>query len=250
MVSHPEAHPDPDDLALAALGEPLEPRTQQHVSTCPECAAQISSFRRTVELAELNDFGRDAPPPGDHVWGAIAGELGFAGSGEPAADPEPAAVTPLPSGARSTRRRWRWVAPVAAAVVGIAAGAGAVVLVQNRQNAVVVDATAPLTPVPGGPLPATDGQLGTAELVTARSGLQVRVDASGLPASSASAYEVWLFGDDGRMVSLGTLSDGTGSFTLPQGIDPAEYRTVDISDELPDGNPAHSGISLVRGTFA
>jgi hypothetical protein len=122
--------------------------------------------------------------------------------------------------------------------------------VQNRENSVTIDATAPLTPVQGGPLPPTDGQLGTAELVTARDGQQVRVDASALPAAAASAYEVWLFGPEGRMVSLGTLADGTGSFTVPAGIDTNQYRTVDVSDEPPDGNPAHSGISLVRGTFA
>jgi hypothetical protein len=60
---------------------------------------------------------------------------------------------------------------------------------------------------------------------------------------------VWSFGNDGRMVSLGTLAAGTGSFTVPDDIDTWDYRTVDISDEPPDGNPAHSGISLIRGTF-
>ena len=112
---------------------------------------------------------------------------------------------------------------------------------QNREDAATVEAIAPLDPVQGGPLPPTDGQLGTAELVAGRSGQQVRVNASGLPTTTSSAYEVWLFGDDGRMVSLGTLADGTGSFTVPEGIDTSEYRTVDVSDELPDGNPAHSG---------
>jgi anti-sigma-K factor RskA len=127
---------------------------------------------------------------------------------------------------------------------------GAVVLVQNQQNAVTVDATAALNPVQGGPLPASDGRLGTAELITTRTGQeQVRVDASRLPPTTSASYEVWLFGNDGRMVSLGTLADGTGTFTMPMGIDTREYRTVDISDEPPDGNPAHSGISLIRGTF-
>jgi hypothetical protein len=50
-------------------------------------------------------------------------------------------------------------------------------------------------------------------------------------------------------LSLGTLAAGTGSFTVPDDIDTWDYRTVDISDEPPDGNPAHSGISLIRGTF-
>ena len=292
-------HPDADDLALVALGENLGADVHAHISACAVCAGQVASFHDTVELAGLSDYGRDAPPPGEHVWAAIAADLGFAdlagdtgpdtpadpgtapASGRPGprlvavpdavvpapertgpartgpadsvpTDPgptdstipvAPAAPTPL------TRRRNRWVAPIAAAVVGIALGAGAVVVVQNRESAVVVDATAPLTPVQGGPLPPSDGQLGTAELVTARTGQQVRVDAASLPAAATTAYEVWLFGDDGRMVSLGTLADGSGSFTVPAGIDTTQYRTVDISDEPPDGNPAHSGISLIRGTF-
>lgn len=296
-------HPDADDLALVALGENLGAGIHAHISACAACRTQVESFHDTVELAGLSDYGRDAPPPGAHVWAAIAADLGFADGADDVDDVGPDPVTPAPNaGSRSERtgprliavpdavepapveagsgpdessgaapssapavaappvelspptplprRRNRWVAPIAAAVVGIALGAGAVVVVQNRESSVVVDATAPLTPVQGGPLPTTDGQLGTAELVTARTGQQVRVDAPALPAAGNTAYEVWLFGDDGRMVSLGTLADGSGSFTVPAGIDTTQYRTVDISDEPPDGNPAHSGISLIRGTFA
>jgi len=271
-------HPEPDDLALVALGEQLDGGVQAHIAGCATCKAEVESFRGTIELVGLSDYGRDAPAPGEHVWAAISTELAFAPeepgtlraaprlavvpttplptvspppppvaepAEEPATEVPPAAVPIAPR-----RRRNRWVAPIAAAVVGIALGAGAVIVVQNREGAVTIDATAPLTPVQGGPLPPNDGQLGTAELVTARAGQQIRVDASSLPAAATSAYEVWLFGDDGRMVSLGTLADGSGSFTVPAGIDTNQYRTVDISDEPPDGNPAHSGISLVRGTFA
>ena len=241
-------HPDADDLSLVALGETLGADAQMHIASCPACADQIETFRETIDLAGLSDYGRDAPAPGEHVWDAIADELGFA-------EVEPAEPVPLftakPSAAQpAARPRRRWVLPIAAAVIGVAVGAGAVVAVQNREDAATVEAIAPLDPVQGGPLPPADGQLGTAELVAGRSGQQVRVNASGLPTTTSSAYEVWLFGDDGRMVSLGTLADGSGSFTVPEGIDTSEYRTVDVSDELPDGNPAHSGISLVRGTFA
>lgn len=275
-VSRLDPHPDADDLALVALGEQLGGGVHAHITGCATCTTQVDSFRGTVELAGLSDYGRDAPPPGEHVWAAIATDLEFAGSA-PAAGPstapagrrlvpvpDPIAAAPgstatapnapnapnAPRSAAPRRRRNRWIAPIAAAVVGIAVGAGAVAVVQNRANSVTIDATAPLTPVQGGPLPTSDGQLGTAELVNARAGQQVRVDTAGLPAAATTAYEVWLFGDDGRMVSLGTLADGSGSFTVPAGIDTSEYRTVDISDEPADGNPAHSGISLVRGTFA
>ena len=239
-------HPDPDDLALAALGEQLNTATHAHIDSCADCTAQVDSFRSTIDLAGLADYGRDAPRPGEHVWDAITDELGFAAA---VTHPTAAPAAPIRPADRP-RRRWRWVAPIAAALVGVTVGAGAVILVQNQQNAVTVDATAALSPVQGGPLPASDGQLGTAELVTARTGQeQVRVDAPRLPPTTSTSYEVWLFGNDGRMVSLGTLAAGTGSFTVPDDIDTLDYRTVDISDEPPAGNPAHSGISLIRGTF-
>jgi len=125
-----------------------------------------------------------------------------------------------------------------------------VVISQRQSDDVTVEAVAPLTAVPGGPLTADQQQLlGKAELVAAPAGQEVRVDATDLP-PPANSYEVWLFGGDGRMVSLGTLNDRWGSFTVPQGINPAEYSVVDISDEAPDGNPAHSGVSLIRGAFS
>ncbi len=320
-------HPDPDDLALLALGESLGSAVDAHVADCQACSREVDTLRTTVGLAELSNFGEDAPAPGEHVWQAIAAELGFADTGRssvatldqpgqtqatggaaaadqvgPHPGPEPPTTTEAPQGAPSTRNgsapphlrsvpptpagpaltpdvasadraagadlppdaptsggaagggtppaRWsRWVAPLAAAVVGIAIGAGAVVLAQSRSDNVTVEAIAPLKPVADGPLGADTGTLGEAELIAEGNRQQVRVSADQLPASP-NAYEVWLFGDDGRMVSLGTLDDRDGSFTVPQGIDTREYRVVDVSDEAPDGNPAHSGISLIRGEFS
>jgi len=320
-------HPDPDDLALLALGESLGSAVDAHVADCQACSAEIETLRTTVGLAELSNFGEDAPPPGEHVWQAIAAELGFADTGRssvatldhpgqtlasdpaiaervgPHPDQESAAASTAPHDPTSTRNgsapphlrsvpptsadpdltpdvasadrtagtdlppaapisagavagggtppaRWsRWVAPLAAAVIGIAIGAGAVVLAQSRSDDVTIEAIAPLKPVPDGPLGTDTGTLGEAELVAEGTRQQVRVSADQLP-TSQNAYEVWLFGDDGRMVSLGTLDDRSGSFTVPPGIDTREYRVVDVSDEAPDGNPAHSGISLIRGEFS
>jgi anti-sigma-K factor RskA len=323
-----QQHPDSDDLALLALGESLGDPTETHVANCDFCQREVQSFRQTIGLAELSNYGEDAPPVSEHVWSAITAELGLAGevtgdtitarrSGPLPAQPvptddrtnrfTPVGLTPTSSDVRSPTadhepadlpdelppavpllravpeptepaedpnvtprvptaptspaespvtvgppaRRWsRWVAPLAAAVVGIALGAGAVAVL-NRSATDPVEAVAPLTPVPTGPLADQDGQqLGQADLVASPTGPQVRVTAADLPGANTTAYEVWLFGGDGKMVSLGTLSDGNGSFTVPPGIDPQEYRVVDISDEPPDGNPAHSGVSLVRGEFS
>ena len=141
-------------------------------------------------------------------------------------------------------------APVAALLIGAALGAGVLVVAQNRSDSVTVEATAPLTPVPDGPVADRTGQLGQAELVATNQGQQVRVSATDLPAMPGTSYEVWLFGGDGKMISLGSLDQGKGDFTLPSNISTQEYRTVDISDEPPDGNPTHSGISMVRGSFS
>ena len=60
--------------------------------------------------------------------------------------------------------------------------------------------------------------------------------------------EVWLIREDGQaLISLGVLDDASGTFRVPDGVDLDEYRLVDISFEPVDGDPAHSGDSIVRG---
>jgi len=60
--------------------------------------------------------------------------------------------------------------------------------------------------------------------------------------------EVWLIREDGQaLISLGVLDDAFGTFRVPDGVDLDEYRLVDISFEPVDGDPAHSGDSIVRG---
>ena len=163
--------------------------------------------------------------------------------------PAPMVPTDAPGPAASTSARVpRWVIPVAALLVGAALGAGALVLSQ-RQAQDPVAAVAALTVVTGGPLADPGAPLGQAELVAAGQQRRIVVRAVDLPPITG-AYEVWLFGNDGRMVALGALNQGSGDFTVPQGIDTVEYRTIDVSDEPSDGDPAHSGISVVRGTFS
>jgi hypothetical protein len=60
--------------------------------------------------------------------------------------------------------------------------------------------------------------------------------------------EVWLIRSDASgLVSLGLLDGPSGRFTVPSGIDLADYPIVDVSAEPVDGEPAHSGDSIVRG---
>lgn len=271
-----EHHPLVDDLALVAVGERLTPDLEQHILDCPPCLHAASAW---IELADLAAFGNstaDVPPPGGGVWTAIGAELALTpsgpGSGGPApastASPAgavgvaaPAADRPTPAesqssapvaGAEATvvplssrRPMRRWLVPAAAAAAGVALAVAAAVVAQQPDSG-ELRAVADLTIVPGGP--AASGSRGSAELMATSQAQMVRVSVEDLPAG-ANSYEVWLFDGTGDMVSLGFLRDGQGVFAVPAGVDVNAFNTVDVSDEPGDGNPAHSGVSVVRGTF-
>ena len=51
------------------------------------------------------------------------------------------------------------------------------------------------------------------------------------------------------MVGMGSVRPGTTSLPLPEDLELAEWPTVEISVEPLDGDPGHSGTSLVRGAL-
>ena len=277
-----EGHPSPDDLALLALtGAPAEHdhlpgderarllAAQAHVAGCARCTAEVSDLARAVDLGRLGDLG-ELPPAPERVWQSISAELGLPAD-PPTGQPTPLTARPMTSPRRAGRSR---LLLAVAAVVLLAAGVvigvftrgsgGQASTTPPTTSITTVTATVSVTPptsgpgpvsavatlkiVPGGP--GTGSEHGSAHLITATSGPQLTVQASGLP-TIAGNYEVWLFGPTGRMVDMGALSpDGpssTGTFAVPHGIDPAQYATIDISVQQPDGNPAHSGKSVLRG---
>ncbi|HEX5366505.1 MAG TPA: anti-sigma factor [Acidimicrobiales bacterium] len=61
---------------------------------------------------------------------------------------------------------------------------------------------------------------------------------------------MWLIDEDVRgMVSLGP-SRPDGRYAVPSGVDAGRFPVVDVSLEPPDGDPTHSGTSVLRGTLA
>jgi hypothetical protein len=240
-------HCTPEQLALAALGEPLPDDDTAHLGSCEICRADVASLRRGVEALAIPEFaspGAGVPPP-PAVWSAIASATGVtvaprpeavpAEEAPPASPEEPLApVIPL------RRRRSRLLLAVAAALVGAVVGAGAVVLLQRSdQGATVAQAT--LDPLQG-----KDGS-GEAEVVE-RDGqrlLEVQLTA---PQLTDAYYEVWLLQPSVEgLVPLGATRPGTATFEIPAGLDLEQYPLVDVSIEPLDGNPAHSGDSVVRG---
>ena len=237
-------HPSPDQLALAALpAEPVEPEVAAHLHTCRTCRAKVAALRHTVDIARdgTTDPATDPGPP-PRVWHAITAELD---------DELDAAPPPLPSGAlaptaragdRHRREPRRRPHP------------GACSTFAPAFPAPVTLAQIPLTPLPTSD-PATSG---TADIVESggvrRIVIEVTEPARGTP---GEYLEAWLIDTDGtQLYSLGALTpepDDTryhGTFRLPPDPQLTAFDTVDVSAERFDGNPTHSGASLLRGRMA
>ncbi|MCB0858659.1 MAG: anti-sigma factor [Solirubrobacterales bacterium] len=82
-------------------------------------------------------------------------------------------------------------------------------------------------------------------------GDQMRLDVSGLkPNGAGDFYELWLLGEDGDLIALGSFNvgqDGKRTVELPLPVDPTSFEYFDVSIEKNDGGPEHSGRSVLRG---
>ena len=97
-------------------------------------------------------------------------------------------------------------------------------------------------------LDVTTDTVGDALLLEDGDELLLEVDLPDLPAApDGVVYEVWLIDPETSELQTLGLTDGGGRLAVPAGIDPAQFALVDVSREPVDGEPAHSGDSIVRG---
>ena len=274
-------HCEDDVLALAALGEPPTAADAAHLADCTACRDEVDSLRAVVTTVRVPvSDGAPVPPP-QRVWAEIAAATGVEvtprtvgaasaavdGPARPVRQPvaayPPVPDRPVPTLAaddladrpvRGRRRRpasgsRRTLLAVAAcaALVGAAGGLAGGSLMRSNP-------TAPpprvVTQVVLAALPVDPGAKGEASVVSTGSGRQLAVDVSRL-SSTSGFYEVWLI-DRGvkKMIPLGILRGARGEFAIPEGVDLGQYPIVDVSAEPLDGNPQHSGKSLLRGTIS
>ena len=183
------------------------------------------------ELGQLRALAGRLRPDEDVTWEQPPADLWdrIADAAAPAPD-----VVPLDR-ARG-RRRAPWLLGAAAAAV-LAVVALAVTLGGQDEGSVV--ASAPLDRLgPSG--------TGDAELVEEDGDLVLHVETAGLDPGDGF-LEVWVIDADvTKLVSLGP-SRPDGTYDLPPGLDPEDFPVVDVSVEPLDGDPAHSGDSVLRG---
>jgi anti-sigma-K factor RskA len=205
--------------------------------------ADDDAMRAEAELAELRALGArigSGPvewdePPAD-LWSRISAAVGEPADSEGlAAEPGPAGIVPLRS---SHHARRSWLLASAAAVVVVVGTVVGLVALSGGDDADVVAATA---------LERLGEQgSGNAELLDDDGRLELRVDTSDLDPGDGF-LELWMIDPTvTRLVSLGPLRPD-GVYELPPGLDPGEFPVVDVSIEPLDGNPAHSGDSVLRG---
>ncbi|MGY1752296.1 anti-sigma factor [Blastococcus sp. SYSU D01042] len=250
-------HCTPEQLALAALREPLPAADTAHVAACDACRTEIAALRRAPDLLSVPQLSTAgpavAPPP--RVWDAIAAATAvtavpagtapaFSAVPEPVAPDvrvpdEPAGGTVVPL--RSRRRPLLLAA--AAVVAGAVVGAGAVAVVQRSGS----DDGEAVTTVALAPLPDADAS-GSADVVVRADGSRVLELELEAPELDDAYYEVWIIDRSVEgMFPLGVVTPGRQTVELPAGVDLAEFPLLDVSVEPLDGDPTHSGVSVARG---
>lgn len=237
-------HIDDETLALHALGEPvLHPEQRDHLQTCSTCAATVGGLVRVVDAVRtpVGAVHADLVTPSPSVWTGIRDELDL-GASDTAEVPDAVVVRP------DFRARRRWLPALVAAGTALVLGIAGGVLWERRDadGTGTTVASVALDPLPG--WQGASGEAVVQESADGRRQIVVSVDA---PAPEGTYREVWLLRPDvSGLVSLGMLEGDQGRFDLPDGLDLADYPVVDVSEEHFDGDPAHSGDSVVRGELA
>lgn len=242
-------HCTPEQLALAALREPLPADDTAHLASCAGCRAEVAALQRGVDalaVRELAAPGASVPPPAS-VWHAVAAATGV--STPPRPEIAPAAPVAAAPDREATVRRFRLQRPpvllvAAASVAGVLIGGGLVAVLNPGDGG---NRGKPVTAVALDPLADHDAS-GRASVVLQDDGsrvLEVDFDA---PALEDAYYEIWLIDRSVvGMYPLGVVRPGTQTVELPADLDLAEFPLVDVSVEQLDGNPTHSGVSVARG---
>ncbi|GGF05039.1 anti-sigma factor [Mycetocola zhadangensis] len=246
-------HLDDDELISYSFGTGAPNAAQrEHLRTCPRCAAELTALDRLISAGKsLGDVDLVDPP--ESVWKGVHTELELASdlSGTPQEKARPVAkptaeshvVRARPRGWRRPGKRQRGAvllaAAAAAAVVGLIAGiVGTTLLTRPDDQRLVAEAELE-------PFPNWDAS-GSARVEEDNSGARSMV--IDLSVAGDGLTEVWLIDPaTSGLISLGLVEGDTGTFSVPGNLDLSRYSVVDISREPDDGNPAHSGDSIVRG---
>ncbi len=229
------------DPELQSFGDVMDVLNQGPSEVVPEPLPEDLWSRISADIADVPSRDHLIPPthitaPTPIVDPALNGQS----HDMPGVNSQPSNVTQLAS-RRSSKLTY--------SAMGIAAAIALLVMVPLA-FAWQTSRTAPIDSV--AQLDQLEGFTGGEATATLR-GTSLELEVAELPEEDDSFYEVWAIDLEGEdiqaLTSLGKV-EGSAEFDWPEGIDPEEYSVIDISIEPNDGNPKHSGVSVLQGELA
>jgi hypothetical protein len=214
-----------DDRIAYLAGEPVESLSAQE-------RAELGELRELLQARAT--WAEPDPTLEDRVVAAIGEEVRARPARAPARRPAfwPRRVLPRPAFVLAGAV----AALVAVVVVDVAVSSNAPV---PQQFAMVVSGTA-LAP----------GAHGSATLTKTSSGWRIQLSASGLRHLAGDVYyQAWVKNAAGILVPVGTFNDAR-RVTLWSGVPITQYRTLTVTKQLANGDPASSGQRVLSGTIS
>lgn len=198
--------------------------------------------------AEVDELRATLPDLPRDLWVA---QLAPLDGGEPPARPEPVPAPAEPEAPRG-RAGGRGATWALLGVLAIVVVAAVIALTSGGDSG----SGEPATPASEAASPSSAARSAAlaplaGEKVSGRATLRggvLRLRLSGLPAPGAGSYQAWLYNNLADARSLGRVHAGRLTAKLPAAAH--RYRFVDVSREPADGNPNHSGASVVRVRLA
>jgi anti-sigma-K factor RskA len=209
----------------------LHPNLADALGEDTEHAGDLDAIARRLAALDASD-AVDAPPDG--LWAAIDAEVSSADAGDTGAP-----VVDLE--ARRSRRALLIALGAAAAVLLVVATVATLAAVGRDDEGPTTEQVA----LAG--LPDFEEVSGSATVVVDGRDRSVGVDLTDVEVPAGSHLELWLLDEPvQQLVPLGPLV-GDGPHAIPDDVDLEATPIVDVSLEPDDGNPTHSGVSVVRG---
>jgi anti-sigma factor RsiW len=220
-----------DELPGLLLGELSADRVleiNQHLTTCEQCRADLVATAAATAALRLS-----------------------ARLIEPGLALPPLRLTPPVESAVTTTRPagWHWSRARLAALA--AAGLAALLALGAWLTVALHPAPTPAPAAPGVALVALGSTQasGEAHMVGSGADQQMVITVDGLPPPAPGTfYQVWLIGDQGTL-PVGVLGPQGGQYVLPAQLVQG-YSAIDVSIQPDNGNPTHSGNSILRGSLA
>jgi anti-sigma-K factor RskA len=211
----------PHDYLLGELTDEERMEAERLLREDPEFAAAVEELRPVVDALErVPEAEWRGIPPLEQA--------------SPARDAPP---RPVPT-------RLRWLRPGLAALAASGVALIALLVVRGSEEDDPAFRAA-LEPIPQRESDATG------EVTLAAGADDVTLEVAGLERNKpGESYELWFLNDTDDLVSLGSFrveGEATTRIELPVPADPADYRFLDVSVEPDDGDPSHSGDSVLRG---